>query len=321
MTRILFLTRYGEHLVGAPSTYHGFEQAVGKQATCKWAGKGYPDYKEGESMGETVSRVMPDADWVIDDKNRFQKLEQGRNYSVAVMISDLHGKHSHGIGTPRGFCDLINDCGYDAVFSKYEKVHGTGFNADIFKERLRVPFHSLPWSVDTGKFTGGEKTVDVTFIGAIGKPYPLRTAMYDGVYYAARGYKVVRETSPKGRTFDRTFNSYPDSYVGTRYSDLLNQTRIMLFGCSKFRYPVQKYFESMASGCLILSDQPSSAKTLGLRDRETYVDVNINEWEYELNKYLEDVEACAKIADNARRYAHTHHSHLVRAAEFVEMLR
>lgn len=321
MTTIIFLTRYGENLVGAPSTYHGFERAVGKLATCKWAGKGYPDYKEGESMGETVERVLPDADWVIDDKNRFQKLEQDRNYRVGVMISDLHGKHSHGVTSPVGFCDLINDCGYDAVWSKYDQIHGVQVSPDIFKERLSMPFHHLPWSVDTGKFSGGEKTVDASFIGAVGEPYPLRTDIYEGLYYAARGYKVVRETSPKGRTFERTFNSCPDDYVGDKYSDLLNKTRIMLFGCSKYRYPVQKYFEAMASGCLILSDEPSSAKKLGLYNRETYVDVNIGEWEHELKHYLNDGEECAKIADNARRHAHTHHSHMVRAAEFLETLK
>ena len=318
--RVLFLTRYGEHVVGAPSTFHGFEQAVGKIVDCKWAGTGYVDHEEGENVDETVQRIMPDADWVIVDKNTLLPAKQLRNYRVGVFLSDLHGKYSHGLRTPKAFLDHLNTLNYDAFFLKYMEVHGTEFDPYLFKEGLNGDVYHLPWSVDCDRFQPKKKQVDVTFIGAVGKVYPLRQSMWSGVHSACKGYKVVRETSPRGRTFERDTRTLNHRYVGDAYSDLLNDSRIVLLGSSIYRYPVQKYFEASASGALILADSPSTAKYLEFVDGKTFFEVNVESWRDRLQHCLDNPSVVRAVSSYGLNTTVTHHSHKTRAKQFIEML-
>ena len=321
MTGILFLTRYGEHMVGAPSTFHGFEQEVAKLATCKWAGEGYPDYKEGETIDETVTRVMPDADWVIANKNTLLPAKENRKYRVGVMLSDLHAKFDHNLYTVVMFREYLKTLNYDAYFMKYMEVHNTRVSPHIFKESFNGKVHHLPWSIDPQRFTPKEKNVDAAFLGAVGGVYPLRVSMWEDMYHVCRGYKIVKSLSPPGKTFTRDVNVIGHEYVGDKYSDLLNNTRIMLFGSSKYRYPVQKYFESAASGCVMLADKPTTAKRLGLKDRVNFVDVNEYDWRDEAQYYLQDADECLRIGEAARLNAVTKHTHAVRAKEFMKMIK
>lgn len=320
--KILFLTRKGDGLVGAPHTYHEFEQAVGKEAECMWAGRDWPLYSAKESIDLTVKRVMPDADWVIVDKNKLERAlsPKKRSYHVGVFISDLHGKFTHGIRNPTQFRDYLNQLNYDAFFLKYLEVHGCGVNPHLFEEGLRGKVFHLPWSIDAKKHNWRRKKHDVAFIGAVGETYPLRTEIYANLYHVARGYNIICCTSPRGKTFDRSWDNYENGYVGERYVDLLNETKIMIFGCSKYRYPVQKYFESTGSGCLVLSDQPSSAKKLGFIDGKTYADINTFDWETVLRYCLENYDSVKHIARGGLKNTLMNHSHEARAREFVEML-
>ena len=307
-------------MVGAPSSFHGFEQEVAKLADCKWAGEGYPEYKEGENIHETVTRVMPDADWVIANKNTLLPAKENRTYRVGVMLSDLHAKFDHNIFTAVMFREHLKTLNYDAFFMKYLEVHNTRVNPHLFKESFNGQIYHLPWSINPERFTPLEKTVDASFLGRVGGIYPLRVSMWEDMYYACRGYKIVRSLSPPGTTFDRDVNTIGHEYVGDKYSDLLNHTRIMLFGSSKYRYPVQKYFEASASGCVMLADNPSTAKRLGLKDRVNFVDVNEYDWRDEVQYYLQDKEACLRIGESARVNALEKHTHAVRAREFIEMI-
>lgn len=321
--KILFLTRYGEGLVGAPHAYHEFEQEVGKIAECQWAGEGWSLHRRGESMEEAVNRVMPDCDWVIDNKNTFKQTPKNRHYRVGVFLSDLHAKYTHNIDNPAGFCNLINSCNYDAVFMKYLQIYGTGYDPKIFLDRLQPEIYYLPWSVDTDKFRREKKKIDLTFIGMTSSYlYPLRQSMYDNVLYLGRGRRIVRCLSPRGKTFERKVSELiKDYHVGEKYCDLLNKTRIMLFGSSRYRYAVQKYFEAAASGCLILADEPSNAKDLGFIHGRTYIDVNEHEWEDAATWCLENWSQVQQISTYAVKNVVKHHTHKIRAKEFVEMLR
>jgi len=320
---ILFLSRNGEGCVGAPQTFHEFETAVGKIANCKWAGKGHPLHRVGESMGATVARVMPDADWVIADRDNTWSLPEKRDYKVGVFLSDLHGKYNMGIGTPTGFCELINSAGFDAVFMKYMEVHGHAVDPHIFENNLNCKVYHVPWSVDCDKHRWVKKRVDATFIGSHQRNiYPLRDDMFNNMLYHCKGYTAVREQSPHGKTYERRVNELKKTYyVGDKYVKLLNESKIMLFDSSKYRYPIQKFFEASASACLIISDEPSTAKKLGFINEKTYLDVNGFDWEDTFIYALENYESVKHIARNALKNAVIHHSHEARAVEWLEMLK
>jgi len=320
---ILFRTRKGQEYVGAPHTQYEFEQEVAKLCNCKFAGKGWGDFRELEHMSETVKRVMPNADWVIDyDNNLHVKKPNNRKYKVGHFISDLHGKHHYGLTSPVGYVEMINKANYDAVFMRYPLIHGTSHRPDVVYDRLTCDKHWVPWSVDVDYYRPKDKRVDVSFIGTLGTCYPLRKEMWEGVYYVARGHKIIREQSPPGKTYERHTDKLIHTHlVGSKYRDMLAETRMFLFGCSTYRYPLQKFFEASASECMIMSNSPSMAKKLGFIPNKTYVEVSEIDWEEQLLYYLDNPDSVKKIAVRGRLNTVEKHNHKVRAKEFVEMLK
>lgn len=319
---LLFLTRNGKGYVGAPNTFYEFEQAVAEKANCVFAGEDWPLYRAQESVDLSVKRVMPDADWVFMNKNILEKVEESTNrrYGVGVFLSDIHGKASHRLGSPSAFRDYLNKLNYDAFFLKYMEAYGFRESPSIFKDTLNGMVFHLPWSVDDRKFIPREKKHDVTFIGAISSTYPLRNSVWDGLESVADKYRVVKEAKPYGKTFERRVSEMNHKYVGENYCKLLGESKIMTFGCSRYRYPVQKYFESPSCGCLVVADKPSSAEQLGFIDEKTYVEANLNNWKEKLLYYLENEYELKRIARAGLKNVLMNHSHERRAEQFLEML-
>lgn len=322
--KTLFLTRKGEGYVGAPQTFHEFEQAVGRIATCKWAGENWPLYKHGEPIRETVKRVMPDADWVMVDRDNTWEPPQSRRFKIGIFLSDLHGKYNMGVGSPEGFVNLINNAGFDAVFMKYMEVHGCrNVNPRLFQRALNCHTHFLPWSVDTVSHRWGDKNVDIAFMGSHQpRIYPLRSDMWNRLPSICGDHSMIRTLTPGGGTYGRRVAELKHrSYVGDRYVDALNRSKTLLFDSSIYRYPVQKYFEGSASGCILLCDEPSTAKELGFVDGETYVKVCVGDWTEKFLYCLEQYDDVRHIGEAARRNAVEKHTHKRRAEEFLRMLR
>ena len=322
--KILFLRGNGGDFVGAPRTYHGFEQAVGKIAGCRWAGRGWPLHRPNESMDMTVKRVMPDADWVIDKDNGF-KVPKNRGYRVGYMASDLHGKASFKVGTPRGFVKLINSSPYDAVFLKYCEVHGVNCAPDIFLTDLKAKTLFLPWSVDPKEYYPREKTIDVAFLGTHGRRYPIRKSLWKGLptFCGKHQLELLMRSNPPGKTFKRYIPRLLDEgyFVGDRYRKALGGARIFVFGCSQFRYPLQKFFEVMASGALVMSNAPASADKLHFKDGLNFVNISKDNWREKLLYYTTHREEAEEIAMRGRETVLKYHTHDVRANEFLEMLK
>jgi hypothetical protein len=321
---ILFLTRNGEGYVGAPNTQYEFEHTVAKYADCKWAGEGYPLYIPNETIDETVQRVMSDADWVIDkDNNLHTPKPRNRRYKIGVFLSDLHGKHYYKIETPMEFADLINFAKYDAVFMRYLTVDGvTNCDPGIILQRVRCNKYWVPWSIDPNKFKPHRPyNYDVAFIGRISKCYPLRQRIWDNLTCITEDYRVLQRQSPSGKTYQRSWETLKETHlVGEKYTETLGSTKILLFGCSKYRYPLQKFFEGAASGCLVMSNAFRDAEKLGFVDGETFIDINIGNWEDRLLYYLENIDECANIANSGYKNVMVNHTHDVRAKHFVEIL-
>lgn len=321
---VLFTRQNGSGLVGAPNVQHEFEQVMGKYANCAYAGKGFPDYIEGESMDECVQRVMPDADWVFDDDFSYHVPKTwDRKYKVAVFISDLHGKHLYGISNPVEFANMIVKAGYDAVFMRTPLVYGTSYRPEVFYEVLGDVAIWMPWSVDVNRYYRREETkYDVAFLGALNESYPLRKTICEGLPFVARGHRILCREPPYGDSYNRQYDSYYDNYIiGDKYSEALGSTRILIFDTSKYRYPILKLFEGSASGCLLMTDPPAMAKRLGFRHRDTYAEIDAVTWEDGLRYYLENPKQAKKIADRGMKMTRKYHSHDVRCVQLIKALK
>jgi len=318
---VLFLRRNGENTIAAPRHYHDFEQEIGKYVNAEWAGKGWPKYRD-ESFADTVRRVMPDVDWVID-RERDDRLPNRRAFMVGAYLSDLHGRGAFGIHGLRDYIDSVNNVGYDALFMRYLKIHGTEADPEIFLDELEPAIYFLPWSVNIEEFKPlRKKTHDVTFIGSVGKHYPLRKRIWSllPIVCAEHGAELLMQTRPRGANSFSDGSKFPDAYFKSRYSEALARTRIFIFGCSKFKYPLLKYFEGMASGCCVLADEPSCACELGFEDGVNYVKIDEENWYQKLSYCLDHPEKVKEIGRNARKLISTMHSHQARAVDFLSIL-
>jgi len=325
--KILFLRRKGEGTIAAARHFHDFEQEVGKFADCKWAGREWPLYVEDESLKETVERVMPDADWVID-RERNTPIPHDRDYKTACYLSDLHSRGSARIkNDPERHVEFINQMGYDVAILKYEEIHSFGLSPRIFVDNLKPKILFLPWSVNAEEFNPRRiKRWEVAFIGSIrGRVYPFRVILQHDLPRFCRERNLRFLFSKRARNLTSFTNQqlydHPDYYFGPRYADALSKIRFFIFGCSIFRYPLVKYFEAMSSGCVVVADEPSSAEKLGFIDGETYVSVTRENWEDKLDYYLGHPEEADNIAVNARNLVLEKHTHEIRAKHFVKYLK
>ena len=326
--RLLFITRKGDNHAGEPISYHGFEQAISKIADCQFAGEGWPEHVPGEDMDNTVKRLYGNdpPDWVIDkDNNLLNHKPQSKKYRVALFVSDLHGKYYYGIHNPLDYRELLDNAGYHAVFYRYAHICGTSYSTNMFWE-IGANCYWVPWSVDTKLFKSktpwNKRKYDVTFIGSVFDVYHLRKLIVEKLPHIDLPITRFIGTAPSGEIWTWAIDKLQKThYVGQRYAELLDQSKILIFGSSIYRYPILKYFEGMASGCLVMANEPTRARQLGLVDKSTYIEINEDNWERKLEQYLlpdrMEAESIAKIGYDT---AHKFHSHEFRAKEFIEIL-
>lgn len=330
--KILWLTRRGEGCVGGVHKQYEFEQEVGRHVECRWAGWGWPLHKPGERVAETVSRLMPEADWVIKELKYKYESSRQCHYKIGVFITDLHANLKYKIGNAQGNLDRINKAGYDAIFLRYKYLYGTKYSPDLFLKKLKAKVLWIPWSIDADKFHPlTEKKFDASFIGITGRVYPLRNILWSELppFCEKHNIKLLRVKPPgwgpangdplKRRV--RDFEKNPKYIVGQRYVETLGRTRMLLFGSSIYRYPLQKYFEGLSSGCLVMADEPSTAKELGLKDDFNYVKINKDNWKSRLLYYLENRDEANRIAERGRAIILQLHTHKIRATTFLDKLR
>ena len=332
---ILFMTKKRDDLV-CLDYGHYFEQAVGKIANCKWAGRGWPDYLS-ENLGHTVRRVMPDADWVI--YYDFELRREGvplrvpkphkRSFKVATTTSDIHKE-------PHKYMTLLNNGPWDAFLMLYTMV-GSQVNArghgwiktdpERYLKGLNAPIMRLTPSIDPAVFNmfNSERDIDALFLGTVAKAYyPLRNAIYKKLPAEgkAHGWNTVVKRAPKGMSFSRRKKDYlaKGHIVGGRYADYLSRAKCFLFDTSIFRYPLLKFFEGMASGACLFSDAPLLGEELHLIPGENYVEINLKNWKEKLKYYMDNPKARKTVAMKGYKTTMKYHTNDVRAREMVEFL-
>ena len=145
--------------------------------------------------------------------------------------------------------------------------------------------------------------------------------MWENIQGVAHGYKVLRREAPKGKTFTRDVKSLDSSYlVGENYAKTLGESRMLLFGCSIYRYALQKFFEASACHCLVVSNKPGMAERLGFIDDKTYVEVSNENWRKRLLYLLENPTHGQRIALAGMKNVLKNHTHDVRAKQFLKEL-
>jgi hypothetical protein len=176
-----------------------------------------------------------------------------------------------------------------------------------------------PWlkGIDTNSFKSEklEKKYDVVLSGAADSFYPLRSYFHNQLI-KEKEIKYFRPPFPNYK-FDAD-----KQYTGDGYVKLLNQSKIHITDSGRYNCvgPVAKYFETMATDCLLLAVKPLGEELTHLVDGYNFVSVNQNNFLEKIKYYLENEEERRIIINNANKTIQEYHSVDIRAKQLINLL-
>ena len=233
-----------------------------------------------------------------------------------LILSDLH-KHPLGESSLE-ISDNIKKFNIKKVFLRsFNEAFISIDNAKLFT-----------WSLneDTYKFQEYNKKYDICFLGSKSKEYyPLRYTIHKNIKKLINKYNlsIIGGNRSRDAKYDNNFlynytqEKRSQIKVGDEYIKTLNNSKLMLFDSSIFRYPVKKYVECMATGCLILADEPLHSENLKLVEDYNYVKINKDNWIEKTLFYLNNDNERIRIINNARNTFISNHTNKIRIQELI----
>ncbi len=192
------------------------------------------------------------------------------------------------------------------------------FPIEYFKSMVNFDVKPFPWSIDTTIFKdyGFPMIYDVMASGVISKAYPLRYKIMDFIN-SAKDIRVHRMRYP----IISMFGNCGGLNTMERYAKLLSVSRELVFGASIWLQSLQKYFEGMASNCIVLSQKPHDADFLHFVSGKNFVAVNENNLEDEIRYYLDNESERKKVVRNGNSTIRKYHTLDKRIDQFVSYIK
>lgn len=153
---------------------------------------------------------------------------------------------------------------------------------------------------------------DCSFVGSTGANYyPLRVKIIKTLkqnqdikfYFRHLDVKTVTQTE---------WNTEIDNQV-----ELLNRTKITPFSNGIYHYPIQRWHEGMACGCLVIAEKPLDAEALHFVPYYNYVPIDENHFIDQIRYYLEHEDERMKIVRNAKDTFLKYNTIEIRAKELL----
>jgi hypothetical protein len=111
-----------------------------------------------------------------------------------------------------------------------------------------------------------------------------------------------------------------DSNQYLEYLALLKRSKIVI-GCSSvFGYPLKKYLEAMAMGCVVVGELPKFSQKYGFLDGINMISCHHNDLADTINNLLKDKERMRFISKNARSLVDERYSSFASAKELITSL-
>lgn len=161
---------------------------------------------------------------------------------------------------------------------------------------------------------GLKKDLDYLLMGAVHeRVYPLRYKIVETmknkpgfVYHEHPGY--------------RNFDADDDAFVGIKYAQEINRTKIFFTCDSIYKYPIAKYFEVPAAKTLLLASFSPELADLGFIPGTNFVSIDENDFQEKAAYYLDHEEERLEIAERGYEMVRSRHSTTQRAAELLTMI-
>ena len=239
-----------------------------------------------------------------------------KNGLSVKIITDLH--EGIGVDSPHHRLEIINSRPWDIVLMRYMYINYEGIPKTFFQEGIKAKKVLFPWSLCEERWKYSEaKDNDVTTLGtSVESMYPLRADIRKSLPLP---YKTISGNIPVHIKRDNNAlkKKHKGIYVGESYINALQRSKVMLTDASRYGCPVKKYFEAIATGCLLMADRPNHADEIGLVAGENYVEISKDNWREKLDYYLANETERLKITRNARELFERKHTNKVRAKELI----
>ncbi len=186
-----------------------------------------------------------------------------------------------------GSFDVYSPAFFNSVYSKFvSKLENT---------ELYVIPHHLPEEMYC---FSGAKSIDAIFSGRISRWYPYRKR-YSGTLRKNKEINslILPQSGAEMKENSKTTKQWDEQLI--EYTNNLKKSKIILVDGGIFNYPVKKYIEAMACGCLVLGPVPVYGEELGYVDGETMVEVDLNDFKEKLDYYLKNDSERKRIISNA----------------------
>lgn len=185
------------------------------------------------------------------------------------------------------------------MFNFYSPSFITESHNKFIKKFRHAKLFILPYSLPEKIFyISKEKSLDVFFCGAVNKWYPYRKMFFESINNMKNLKYLMLQKSGAGvkNTITTTFEYDMQLF---EYANNIRKSKITLIDGGIFNYPVKKYIESMACGCLVLGPIPKYGLELGYIDGETMVEINRYDYKEKLMYYLNNDKERERITSNA----------------------
>lgn len=295
---ILILVRRFDKLFPKHKVKYEFLQAIEKVANVSY-------YHEDGDILNIVKQQTSRPDFIfhydITAKNRLSpKIQNLNNINIPVgaYVIDAHWK-------PEQRKKYFKDNNISLIFSvsrrPFLKRHPE------YKSKLRfLPFSVNPVLIKDWKL---KKDIDFLLMGHIAESYPFRAAVREKMKNV-KGF--VYHKHPGHLKKDRSLYIIDDAF-----GKEINRAKIFFTCGSIYKYPVMKYFEVPGCKTLLIAEENPDLIELGFRDGVHYIAANKSNFYEKGLYYLKNDKKREEIARAGYIFIHKHHTHRVRAQQFI----
>ena len=273
-------------------------------------GAGFPN-KGNNNISEVVKEIGPFDAVLTWDQTYCGYFDSIKELDIpkAVFLVD----YVPSVGKADKNDEFMRKHEFDVAFLR------SSFCIELFHQRKRqgrIPKKTrpvfLPFGVNTSIYYDWdiEREYDVCAIfSVVSWAYPRRSALIQAVNAMAGVSVFSGGHSGKGKV------------VHEAYIDAINRSKMFINSNGTYKAVLMKYFEAMACGSLLITDEPTDGSIMGFIDGENIVYYrNISDAVKKIRYYIDNQEERKRIARNGSRLVHTFHGNDKRVKAVLEEL-
>lgn len=306
-------------------THQAFFEGLLGSYDCRPYGLNHPGYDPDlRDLRTIASRVFPDGkpDIIFIQNAHSSKVSEmcldyeGAGELGAIVVTLISDYWQMTDNYPREFLTWLDSAKVDFVMCYYPQLaefyRGSGYEdrfiwiPPTFSPKLFNDWQ-MPKEYDVGLIGTGVTEFDGF--------YPERWAIHNQLLGQSTFRYLTKPHAGWG------YHAVDHPQVGRGFSRHIGSCKMFVATGGKYNLPLARYFETMASGSLLLAIEPVGAEQLHLKDGINYAKITPETVVDVANYYLNHPNKLEEVAESGYQYAMSMHSGHQRAIEFYNKMR